>query len=66
MNPIDVLISLLILAVIIWLAFYIVGKMELDPPGRKIASVIVGLICLILLLGLLGVFPGGAWLHWKH
>jgi hypothetical protein len=52
------LINLLIVALIIALAFWVVGKMGLPEPVGLILRIIVGVIALIWLLNLFGAMGG--------
>jgi hypothetical protein len=52
------LINVLILAVILFVAFWIVGKMAAPEPLSLILRVIVGILGLIWLLNLLGAVGG--------
>lgn len=62
MNPwLIVLLGLLVLVVVAWVAFWVVGQMGLPAPINMVAKVIVGVILLIVLFGLLsqtGMFTG--------
>lgn len=53
MSLLGLLITLLVLALIVWLAFYIVDLIPLPDPPKMILKVIVGVIVLLYLLGLL-------------
>ena len=50
---INLLVSLLILAVVAGIAYWLLGMLPLPAPFRQIVQVIVILICLLVLLGVL-------------
>lgn len=53
---IELLISLLILAIIIYAVIVIMGMIPLPPPIRTLVYLIVGLILLVALLDRLGFY----------
>lgn len=54
------LIGCLILACVLYVCHLIIGMLELPPPVRQIALIIIGLIGLVILLILAtGAFGGG-------
>lgn len=55
----SLLITLLVICVVIWLAFWVIGQMGLPEPVGLVARVIVGIIALVLLLERTGVLAGG-------
>lgn len=50
---IGLLVTLLILGLIIWLVFWIVDMIPLPDPPKLIIKVVIGLICVLYLLGLI-------------
>lgn len=56
---ISLLISLLILCLILYLAFWIVGMMGLPEPARRIIVCIIGIIGLLYLFRFAGVWSPG-------
>jgi len=52
-SLIGLLITLLILGLIVWFAFWVLDQMPLPDPPKMIIKVVVSLIVLIYLLGLL-------------
>ena len=55
MDLTHVLITLLILALIVWLCIWIIDMLPLPEVPKTIAKIIVGVIALIKLLSLLGI-----------
>ena len=49
----SLLITLLILALIVWVAFWIIDMLPIPATPKIILKCIVGLVCLLYLLGLL-------------
>lgn len=60
---ITLLLGLLLVMLVVWAAFYIVGQMGLPQPIRTIVLVIVGVVCLVLLFSYVGLppLPRGRW-----
>ncbi|MEY2873710.1 MAG: hypothetical protein RLZZ373_1081 [Pseudomonadota bacterium] len=52
MNPIVILFLLLILVVVGWIAFWVVGQMGVPEPINMVLRVIIGVILLLVLLGM--------------
>lgn len=52
---ISLLIWLLILSLVIWVVFMVLGMIPLPAPARNIVTVILAIIFLLVLLGHLGV-----------
>lgn len=50
---ISLIVTLLILGLIVWLVFWILDMVPLPPTPKIIVKCIVGLICVLYLLGLL-------------
>ena len=55
---ISILLSLLVLAVVIYVAYLILGYINLPEPINKIVTIILGLIFLLVLLQQVGLFGG--------
>jgi hypothetical protein len=53
---INLLIGLLIFAIVVWLVYFILGYIPLPEPIKTIALVVIGIILLLVLLRMLGVF----------
>lgn len=51
MDIVGFLLMLLVLACVAVFAFWIITKMELEPPIRQMALAVVGVILLLILLG---------------
>ena len=51
----EVVVTLLILALIVFVAFWIIDMLPFPPPIPLIIKLIVGVVVLIKLLGLVGV-----------
>ncbi len=59
MDPIlSLILTILVILLIAYGAFYIIGQMGLPQPARMVVLIIVGVLLLIALLGLL---PGIPW-----
>lgn len=57
MPPIIILLLwVIVIIVLAYVLFWLVGKIGLPDPAALIARIIVGILCLLLLLGLF--FPG--------
>lgn len=54
----SLLISLLVLALVVFVAFYVIGMMGIPDPMNLILRVIVGIIALVYLLNMVGGIPG--------
>jgi len=55
----SLLISLLITALVVWLIFYCIGKLPLDPVVKQVVQVVLAVLCLIWLLQVfLHIAPG--------
>lgn len=53
-----ILIQLLILALVIWMVFWILGQLPIPEPAMTIAKVILGVLFLIVLLNMVfGFYP---------
>lgn len=61
---IGTLIGILVIALVAYVALWILGAMGLPDPPRKIAAVIIGIILLVALLG--GYLPPSVagWCAW--
>ena len=59
------LIGLAILALIVWLAFFILGQMGLPEVPRRIVAAVLGVIFLIWLLGYIGPAPEFCRIGWR-
>lgn len=46
----SLLISLIVLAVVIWLVWFILSRIPIPEPIRTVVYVVVGLICLLWVL----------------
>lgn len=57
---VGLLISLLVLALVVWLVLYIIDMLPLPEPPKMIAKVIVGVVALIFVLGQFLPIVGGA------
>jgi hypothetical protein len=55
---IELLIGLLILCIVVWLVFFILGQMPIDPNLKTIITVIVAVICLLVILNRVGLIGG--------
>lgn len=55
MNLIGFLVVVLVVLVVMYVAKVVVDYMELPPPIRMVALLIIGLVCLLLLFNQLGV-----------
>ena len=55
MMLIDILIAAIVIVVIVYVAKLVLDMLELPPPVRQIAMLIIGLIVLIVVLGWFGV-----------
>lgn len=55
MDVIHLLITLVVVAIVIFGGFWVVDKMALAAPWRMIALIVWGVICLVILLGLVGI-----------
>lgn len=55
MMLIDILIAAIVIVVIVYVAKLVLDMLELPPPVRSIAMLIIGLIVLIVVLGWFGV-----------
>jgi heme A synthase len=53
MDLIGLLVTIVILALVFYLIYWIIGQIPLPDPFKTIILVIVGLIAVILLLGML-------------
>lgn len=56
---IELLITLLVFAVILYVIYLILGMIALPPQVKTIVYIIVGLIALFYLLSRLGLYSGG-------
>lgn len=55
---INIILWILVIVLVFGVASYIIRQMEIDPPMKNIALLLVGIICLVALLYLLlGVLP---------
>lgn len=52
MDLVSILVLLLVVAVIAFVAFWVIGQMGLPDPINLVARVIVGVILLLVLLGM--------------
>jgi len=55
MMLIDILIAAIVIVVIVYVAKLVLDMLELPPPVRQIAMIIIGLIVLVVVLGWFGV-----------
>ncbi len=62
---IETLVSLLIVLIVAGLIWYIISLIPLPPPFKVIAQVVCGLILLLWLLNILGLFGVGWRVHWR-
>lgn len=53
---IELLVSLLILAVIVYVVYLVIGMLHIPQPMLQIVYIIVGLIVLVMLLDLTGIY----------
>ena len=53
MNLVNLLVTVLILALIFSLVWWVLGQMPMPEPFRMVVNVILGIICVLVLLGLL-------------
>ncbi len=53
---IELLVSLLILAVVIYVVYLVINMLNLPPPIKTIVCLIVGLIFLVVLLDKVGLY----------
>lgn len=53
---ITLLVNLLVLALVIWVVFYIVGMLPLPEPAKMIVQILFSLVALIVLLNVLGIY----------
>lgn len=53
MDLFGLLITIIILALVFYLVYWIVGQIPLPPPFKTVVTVIIGLLAVIILLGLL-------------
>lgn len=53
MNLVSLLITILIIALVFGLIWWVLGQMPIPEPFRMVVNVIIGLIAVILLLSLL-------------
>jgi len=56
MNLINLLVTIIVIALIFGLVWWVLGQMPLPEPFRMVINVVLGLICILVLLGL--VFGG--------
>ena len=60
------LFSLLVLVIVLGLIYWVVTLLPLPEPFKKIALVIILVVCLLYLLGILfGAVPGFPVLHYR-
>ena len=53
MNLVSLLIAVLVLALIFSLVWWILGQMPIPQPFRWVVNAVLGIICVVVLLGLL-------------
>lgn len=53
MDLISLLVTIVVLGLVFYLIYWIVGQIPMPEPFKTVALVIIGLIAVILLLGLL-------------
>jgi heme A synthase len=53
MNLVSLLITLLVLALVFSVVWWILGQMPIPQPFRWVVNAVLGIICLIVLLGML-------------
>ncbi len=53
---IELLVSLLILAIVVYVVYLILNQIQLPPPIKTIVYLIVGLILLLVLLDQVGLY----------
>ena len=56
---VTLLISVLVIVVVAWAAFWIIDRMGLTGTPRTIARIVVGVLALLALAQVLGLFSGG-------
>lgn len=55
MNLIGFLVAVLVILIVVYVCKLVVDFLELPPPVRTIALLIIGLVCLLMLLNSIGV-----------
>lgn len=58
MSVVGLIVAVIVIAIVMVVAKLIVDWMELAHPFRQIVLLLVGLLCLLVLLGQLGLFGG--------
>jgi hypothetical protein len=53
---ITLLVSLVIMALVFWLIWWVIDWMKLPAPVNLVARVVIGLIAILMLLHLLGLY----------
>lgn len=61
MDLVGLLIAFLIFAVVIYVAYLVLGMIELPEPIKKIVYLVVGLIFLLVFLDRLGLYRWTTW-----
>ncbi len=64
MNLIGLLVTLLVLAIVIYVVKLILDMLPLPDPVRLIVYLILGLVGLLILLNMLGIGTGVSFGHW--
>lgn len=59
MSLILLLVALLVVAFALWAARRLIAAFKVPDPFATVIYIIVALVCVLWLLSLLGVFPGG-------
>lgn len=58
---IGLLVAIIVVLIVLVVAKYVIDWMELERPFRQIALLIVGLVCLLILLGQFGFLGPRLW-----
>lgn len=53
---INLLVSILVVALVFWLIWWVIGWMKLPEPIGLIVRVVIGIIAILVLLRLIGIF----------
>lgn len=55
-NLISVMISILLIVVVFWVIWWILDRMKLPEPIRTVVTIILGIVAILALLKVLGLY----------